>query len=66
MRDWLKNLLSASGEVQTKKVAYLVVVFSSVVWLSISLPVTTEWNVAFGLLLTTVSSGYLGGKAIEK
>jgi hypothetical protein len=65
--DGLMSLLSHGGA-QTKKAAYLLVVVASVTWLSVDLRhgITEKWIAVYGLLLTAVTSGYLGGKKIEK
>lgn len=62
---WLASLLSRGGP-QTKKLAYLAVITASLVWLSVGLKVEIkrEWNVAFGLLLAAVTTGYVGGKKV--
>lgn len=61
----LRALLSRGGP-QTKKLAYLWVILCSTIWLTIGIwrPFTAEWNVALGLLLTAVTTGYVGGKKV--
>ena len=65
MLNLLPGLLGRGGP-QTKKVAYLAVIVSGIVWLSIGMKVEIkpEWNVAFGLLLGAVTTGYVGGKYV--
>ena len=61
----LKGLISRGGP-QTKKVAYLAGIAAGIVWLSIGLfiGIKPEWNVAFGLFLGAITTGYVGGKKV--
>ena len=65
LRSVLMGLLGRGGP-QTKKLAYIWVVFCSTIWLTIGIwrPFSAEWNVALGLLLTAVTTGYVGGKKV--
>ena len=65
MPDFVLGLLGRGGP-QTKKLAYLWVVFCSTIWLTIGIwrPFSAEWNVALGLLLTAVTTGYVGSKKV--
>ena len=67
--DGLVSLLGRGGW-QTKKAAYLVVVVSTVAWLSVDLHmhqgITGNWISVYALLLGAVTTGYLGGKRLEK
>ena len=65
MGSWFSSLLARGGP-QTKKLAYLWVILCTTIWLTIGIwrPFTTEWNVALGLLLTAVTTGYVGGKKV--
>ena len=60
MLDWLKKLLSATdAEASLKHAAYAVVIVSAIGWLTWDMirgPITSEWNVAFGLLLGAVTT----------
>jgi len=58
--------LLGRGGPQTKKLAYIWVIACSTIWLTIGIwrPFSAEWNVAFGLLLTAVTTGYVGGKKV--
>jgi len=70
LKTWFQNLLSDSNEVQTKKVAYLLVVLVGagclIGDLCLELVLTNQWVAAFGILTGFVTSGYLIGKKIEK
>jgi hypothetical protein len=61
----LLNLLGTGGW-QVKKVAYLLVIIASIVWLSIELGkgFTETWKTVYGMLVLAVTTGYLGGKKI--
>lgn len=65
MPDFVLGLLGRGGP-QTKKLAYIWVIACSTIWLTIGIwrPFSAEWNVAFGLLLTAVTTGYVGGKKV--
>lgn len=65
MDSWISSLLARGGP-QTKKLAYLWVILCATIWLTIGIwrPFTAEWNVALGLLLTAVTTGYVGGKKV--
>ena len=64
-RAWVTRLLATGGP-QAKKVAYLSVVMASIAWLSIDLRhgISASWVTVYGLLLSAVTTGYLGGKKI--
>ena len=60
MLEYLKRFLnSADPEASLKHAAYALVICSAVGWLTWDMirgPITTEWNVAFGLLLGAVTT----------
>jgi len=61
----LINLLGTGGY-QVKKVAYLLVIIASIVWLSVEVRhgLSSSWCTAYAMLLGAVTTGYLGGKKI--
>ena len=65
MRDRLLNMLGVGGW-QVKKFAYLLVIISSVVWLSVEIRngISSSWCTAYTILIGAVTTGYLGGKKI--
>lgn len=67
LTDGLMSLLDRGGW-QAKKVAYLLVVLASLVWLSVGLKwgITANWITVYSLLLAAVTTGYLGGKRIAQ
>jgi hypothetical protein len=67
MVKWLKTMLSENGGASTKRVAYMIVVVSAIVWLSVDLRhgIGERWLAAFNSLLFLAGSGYLGGKAVN-
>jgi len=58
--NWLKSLLNATDPtVSMRSVAFGLVALSAIFWLTWDMirgPITSEWNVAFGLLLTAVTT----------
>lgn len=60
MFEYLKKFLNSTDpEASLKHAAYAVVISASVGWLTWDMirgPITTEWNVAFGLLLGAVTT----------
>jgi len=60
-----RGLLGRGGP-QTKKIAYLYGILVASLWLTIGLwiPIRAEWNIAFGLFLGAITTGYVGGKRV--
>jgi hypothetical protein len=58
--NWFKKLLDAADpSVSMRSLAFGLVSVSSIFWLTWDMirgPITSEWNVAFGLLLTAVTT----------
>lgn len=58
--NWLKGFLNATDPTSSlRHAAYAVTVVSALFWLTWDMirgPITTEWNVAFGLLLGAVTT----------
>jgi len=61
---WMGMLFSSNGKVSSKRVAFLMVVVSSIVWLSYSIAtegITNNWVAAFNVLVVATIGGYVGG-----
>ena len=60
MLEYLRKFLNATDpEASLKHAAYAVVIVSAVGWLTWDMirgPITSEWNIAFGLLLGAVTT----------
>jgi hypothetical protein len=69
LTTWFNTVLSPGGP-QSKKLAYLFIIFNGMGCLIVDLlferTLTPTWVAAFGLLVGAVTGSYLGGKAIEK
>lgn len=66
---WLGLVMSGDSKASSKRVAFLFVVVSSVLWLSFDLhnhSITDNWLTAFQTLVISVVGGYLGGHGIDK
>ena len=64
IKKWLESLFSSNGKVSSKRVAFLMVVVSSIIWLSSSLitdGITDSWTAAFNVLVVATIGGYVGG-----
>jgi len=64
IKNWINNLFSSKGNVSSKRVAFIMVVVSSIVWLSSSLytsGITDVWVSAFNVLIVATIGGYVGG-----
>jgi hypothetical protein len=65
---WVGLVVSDNSTVSSKRVAFLAVVASAIVWLSADLhhhAITDNWLNAFNTLVVSVVGGYLGGKGID-
>lgn len=65
MRYLAKFLSAADPSASLRHAAYALVVLFSCGWLTWDMirgPITTEWNIAFGLLIGAVTTGKLVGK----
>lgn len=69
MKLWIKALFSSTDPTASvKKVSLFFALVMAAVWLSIGVwktGITTEWNVAFALFMSTATSVYLGGKYLN-
>lgn len=68
---WCSSVLSngKTGDPSTKRVAFLLYVVGALSWLTFHVVkhgITSEWNVAFGIFTGSVTTAYVGGKAIER
>ena len=66
--NWLGAMFSDKGTVSSKRVAFIAVVVSAIIWLSTDLAhhsMTDNWIRAFDVLVVSVVGGYLGGKGID-
>jgi len=61
-------LFSSSGNVSSKRVAFIFVVFAGIVWLSIDLKngTTDGWVTSFQALLAVAGGSYVLGKGVER
>lgn len=69
MKKWLSELFSTGGNVSTKRVAFISVIVSSIVWLTTDLAtngMTSMWVLAFQSLLAAAGAGYISGIFSEK
>jgi formate hydrogenlyase subunit 3/multisubunit Na+/H+ antiporter MnhD subunit len=65
--NWFDNLFSSTGTVSSKRVAFIMVVASAIVWLSSSLysaGITDNWVAAFNILVISVIGGYVSGSVL--
>lgn len=66
--NYLSRLIDATDDsASLRHAAYAVVVVCALGWLTWDMvrgPITSEWNVAFGLLLAAVTTGKLVGAAV--
>lgn len=66
--NWLGTMFSDKGTVSSKRVAFIAVVVSAIIWLSVDLhnhAITDNWIRAFDVLVVSVVGGYIGGKGID-
>lgn len=68
MKSFFSKLLSGSGDVSSKRFAFILVVVAGTVWLSIDLRngTTPGWVDAFQALITVACGGYVLGKGVER
>jgi hypothetical protein len=65
---WLKDLFSEHGGTSSKRVAFIAVIVSSIVWLSTDLHhhgLTDLWIAAFNSLLIAAGGSYVAGRMTE-
>ncbi len=68
MTNWLRELLSRSEGASTKRLAYMMVVIATIIWLSFEQHAhafSPAWVDVFKALLWIVGTVNLGGKAID-
>lgn len=66
---WVQTLISHNPTASTKRMAYIIVVIASVIWLSINLytaGISELWVLSFQTLIASVGIGYVGGTVVEK
>lgn len=67
--NWFGKLFSTSGDVSSKRVAFIAVVASAIIWLSCDLHqkgLSEHWVTCFQTLVVTTIGGYVGGCMAEK